>query len=136
MDSPLGPNEPIDNDVSKSFPSNTGNNPRRYGKEHRKVIALQSTKALKLPNTPIHEEDEVPEEVDEPMEEKEAENHELIKEIVESMHDLVTLISSTMKVLDKQKRDQTDFLSVLNLFKSLNVNLPLLELIDKILKYA
>ncbi|KAA3484449.1 Transposon Ty3-I Gag-Pol polyprotein [Gossypium australe] len=33
-------------------------------------------------------------------------------------------------------KDKANFVSFLNLFKSLNVNLSLLELIDKILKYA
>ncbi|KAA3484451.1 Auxin response factor 4 [Gossypium australe] len=37
---------------------------------------------------------------------------------------------------DKQKRDEVDLINFLNLFKTLNVNLLLLELIDEILKYA
>ncbi|KAA3487177.1 signal transducer and activator of transcription A-like [Gossypium australe] len=36
----------------------------------------------------------------------------------------------------KQKRDEDEFLSFLNLFKTLNVNLPLIELIEKVPKYA
>ncbi|KAA3487317.1 reverse transcriptase [Gossypium australe] len=37
---------------------------------------------------------------------------------------------------DKQRWEEADFISFINLFKSLNVNLPLLELTDKIPKYA
>lgn len=40
------------------------------------------------------------------------------------------------KVEEKQKWDEGEFVSFLNLFKTLNVNLPLIELIEKAPKYA
>ncbi|KAA3470924.1 reverse transcriptase [Gossypium australe] len=37
---------------------------------------------------------------------------------------------------ERQKWDEDEFVSFLNLFKTLNVNLPLIELIEKVPKYA
>ncbi|KAA3460911.1 reverse transcriptase [Gossypium australe] len=44
-------------------------------------------------------------------------------------------VSFPSRLKDKQIRDEKEFVSFLNLFKSFNVNLALLELIDRIPKY-
>lgn len=38
--------------------------------------------------------------------------------------------------LEEKKWDEDEFVSFLHLFKSLNVNLPLIDLIEKVPKYA
>ncbi|KAA3488126.1 hypothetical protein EPI10_031901 [Gossypium australe] len=79
----------------------------------------------------IHVKKEVSKEVDEPIEEEEVEHHEPVEEKTELVSDSIISNSSTTKVPfstrldDKQKRDE-----------SLNVNLPLLELINRNPKYA
>ncbi|KAA3487165.1 bromodomain-containing protein [Gossypium australe] len=94
----------------KVIPNNMESNPRKDGKEHEK----QNCFTLKEPS----------------------------KEVLKLVVELVISNSVTMKIpfpsriKDKRRRDEADFVSFLNLFKSLNVNLPLLELIDKIPKYA
>ncbi|KAA3470871.1 gag-asp_proteas domain-containing protein [Gossypium australe] len=97
----------------QSLPSNTKHNPRRDGKEHVKAITLRSKKELKLSSMPIHKEEEGPEAVDKPTKRRK----------------LITISQS-------MRRDEADFVSSLNLFKSLNPNSLLLELIDKIPKYV
>ncbi|KAA3480054.1 Transposon Ty3-I Gag-Pol polyprotein [Gossypium australe] len=87
---------------------------------------MRSGKKLDNASAPIHKEEKLPEFVDKSMEEIESEN--LIEEVVEPIVELVTSKSSTPMVPFPS--------SFLNLFKSFNVNLPLLELIDKIPKYA
>ncbi|KAG8480822.1 hypothetical protein CXB51_025565 [Gossypium anomalum] len=46
------------------------------------------------------------------------------------------IMSNPSTTKDKQNRDNVDFVKFLNLFISLNVDLPLLEIINKIPKYA
>ncbi|KAA3483362.1 Transposon Ty3-I Gag-Pol polyprotein [Gossypium australe] len=109
---------------SQSLPSNMENNPRGDWKEHVKVIALRSGKELKMPSKPIHEEEEIPKEVDEPTKEEKVGHHKQIEEVDKSVYDMVIARPSTTKVPfstsleDKQNRDEANFL------------------IDKIPKYA
>ncbi|KAA3466085.1 hypothetical protein EPI10_001203 [Gossypium australe] len=104
------------------------------------AIALRSGKQLNNPKAPIHEEDKSTEVVDKPLGETSPKGP--IEEVPEPIAKLVTSKSSTIKVPlssrldDKQERDEVDFVSFFNLFKSLNVNFLTLELINKILKYA
>ncbi|KAA3477376.1 hypothetical protein EPI10_011267 [Gossypium australe] len=61
------------------------NNAWRDGKEHVKAITILSGKELKPPSKPIHEHEEVLEDVDEPMkEEKEIKHYEPTKEVAKS----------------------------------------------------
>ncbi|KAA3474214.1 Aspartic peptidase [Gossypium australe] len=48
----------------------------------------------------------------------------------------ITKVPFSSRLEKKQKRDEDKFVSFLNLFKTLNVNLPLIELIEKVPKYA
>lgn len=55
-------------------------------------------------------------------------------ELKQSSNLICNSIPFPLKLKDKKKRDNAKFVSFLNLFKSLNMNLPLIELIDKIIK--
>ncbi|KAA3483789.1 Integrase, catalytic core [Gossypium australe] len=51
-------------------------------------------------------------------------------------HSVVSKISFPTRLKEKKKWDKDEFVSFLNLFKNLNVNFPLSELIKKVPKYA
>ncbi|KAA3483800.1 Integrase, catalytic core [Gossypium australe] len=112
-------------------PRNTEDNPRRDGKEHVNAISLHSSKTLTNPNEPIQKKDNSIDIADDPLDENEPE--EKIGKLTEPVVEAVPFPS---RLVDKQRRDKEEFVSFLNLFKSLNVNLSLLELIDKIPKYT
>ncbi|KAA3480688.1 reverse transcriptase [Gossypium australe] len=112
-------------------------------KEHINAIILHSSKTLVNPSTPMKIEDDMTNTVDKTLDKPKPkkETEKVAKPVVEakivqhsepaSKH---ILFPSRLK--DKQRRDESKFLSFLNLFKSLNINFPLLELNDKISKYA
>ncbi|KAA3487784.1 hypothetical protein EPI10_031589 [Gossypium australe] len=59
---------------------------------------------------------------------------EIVKEITKDSTGAKILFTSRLE--EKQKQHDEEFVSFLNLFKTLNVNLPLIELIEKVPKYA
>ncbi|MBA0562550.1 hypothetical protein Golob_007585 [Gossypium lobatum] len=83
----------------QSLPNNIKNKPQRDGNEHAKEIALQLGKAIKPPIIPIHKQEEILEDVNEPTEEdEEAEHHEPIDEVAGLVSDPVMSNPSTTKV--------------------------------------
>ncbi|KAA3479631.1 bromodomain-containing protein [Gossypium australe] len=107
----------IKRQIGIGIPSNTENNSRREGKEHVKAIALRSSKVLSSPENPTQEMNK--ENTDDLQEEPlEADDEPELEE-----------------VRRKAKTDEDKFVSFLNLFKTLNVNLPLIEVIEKVPKY-
>lgn len=55
------------------------------------------------------------------------------KEIIKDAD--VTQIPFPSRLEERQKQDEDEFVSFLNFFKIINVNLPLIELIEKVPKY-
>ncbi|KAA3483996.1 gag-asp_proteas domain-containing protein [Gossypium australe] len=122
----------------QSLPINTENNPRKNEKEHLPVRMIEQQNVLVIIKCYEH----VPKAIDESTKREEAEHHELAEEVAELVSDPIigrpstTNVSFSTRLEDKQKKDKVNFLSFLNLFKSPNDSLPLLEIIDKIPKYV
>jgi len=107
------------------------------------AIALRSGKPLVNLSPPIQKEDEkvktVYETLDVPeLEEKIVDVAEpVVEPKIAQQPGLVSKhIPFPSRLEDKQRKDEEEFISFLNLFKSLNINFPLLELIEKIPKYV
>ncbi|KAA3470882.1 acidic leucine-rich nuclear phosphoprotein 32 family member B-like [Gossypium australe] len=118
----------------------TENNPRRGGKEHVKAITLWSGKVLSSQEHPTQEVDiQNTDDLQERSLEAEDEMklEEVIAPIVEpgketTKDSTIANIPFPSRLEEKQKREEDEF----NLFKLLNVNLALIELNDKVPKYA
>ncbi|KAA3464070.1 Integrase, catalytic core [Gossypium australe] len=113
--------EDIKRQIVTRIPSNIENNPQREGKEHVKAIKLRSCKVLRADVKP--ESKEVAKPIAEPKDKS-------IKELA------MTRIPFPLRLEENQRRDDDGFVSFLNLFKSFNVNLPLIDLIEKVPKYT
>ncbi|KAA3484988.1 bromodomain-containing protein [Gossypium australe] len=130
--------------IDTGIPSNMEDNPQREGKEHVKAIALQSGKVLSSPETTSSE--TIVEKSDEPQEvlleaKDEPESKEVITPVVgtekEITKDFVgTRFPFPSRLEEKKKWNDNEFVSFPNLSKTLNVNLPLIELVEKVPKYA
>ncbi|KAA3461569.1 reverse transcriptase [Gossypium australe] len=105
--------------IGTGIPRNTENNPLGKKKEHVKTIALHSGKVLSSSENPTQDEDK-----------KDTKNLQEEPQQAETKPELEELLE------EKQRRDEAKFVSFLNLFKSQNVNLPLINLIEKVPKYA
>ncbi|KAA3477000.1 bromodomain-containing protein [Gossypium australe] len=134
----------IKRQIGTGIPSNIEDNPWREGKEHLKAIAFRSSKVLSSPEIPTLE--ETVDNIDEPqnnslemedrpeLKEKNAPAAEMGKETPKDAE--FTKVPFPSRLEERQKRDEDEFVSFLNFFKTLNVNLPLMELIEKVPKYA
>ncbi|KAA3473652.1 myb-like protein A [Gossypium australe] len=85
-----------------------------------KAIALRSSKALSSPEATTSE--------------TITENTEIEKEITKDY--VGAKIPFPSRLEEKRKRDNDEFVCFVNLFKALNVNFSLIELIEKVPKYA
>ncbi|KAA3470407.1 reverse transcriptase [Gossypium australe] len=102
------------------------------GKEHVNAIALRSGKTHVNPSKPMQKKDDKVDTVNEILNDLELE--EQMEKVAEL--EIVQHSEHASKHIPPLSRDETEFVSFLNLFKSININLPILELIDKISKYA
>lgn len=134
----------IKRQIGTNIPSSTENNPQREGKEHVKAIMLQSGKVLKNLEKPNSEGDK--ENVNNPLKIPSAidDKVKISKEIPPMVEPeknstkdvMVTKIPFPSIIEENKKQDDDKFVSFLNLYKPFNVNLPLIELIEKVPKDA
>ncbi|KAA3474241.1 bromodomain-containing protein [Gossypium australe] len=130
----------ITRQIGTSIPSNTENNPQKEENEHVKAITLYLGKVLNSPETLIQEEtrESAKDLQEDPRKADKYPKQEKVTELAadpkkESTKDLaITQVPFPSRLEERQKRDADEFVSFLNLFKTLNVNLPLIELIEKV----
>ncbi|KAH1073541.1 hypothetical protein J1N35_025869 [Gossypium stocksii] len=127
--------------ATSSILGNTKPNPKRVRKEYAKVITLQSKVMIKESVRPssvkIEEMDintqtpSVRDRVEESVK-KEVELKESNHKKKSSKPPSPTIVPFPKRLEERKKMDNEEFLSFLNMFKALNVNLHLLKLLEKI----
>ncbi|KAA3480284.1 Aspartic peptidase [Gossypium australe] len=133
----------IKRQIDIDIPGNIENNARKEGNEHLKAIVLRSGKVLSSPETLTQEEtkksvedlQEDPQEADEKPELEEVMELTAEPEKESKKEPTITQVPFLSRLEKRQKWDEDEFLSFFNLFKAINVNLPLIELIEKVPKY-
>ena len=127
----------IKRQIGIGIPSNTENKLRRKGNEHVKAIALRSGNVLGSPEDPnqevnIENTDDLQERPLKAKDESELEEvvaPEFEPDVETTKDSIVEIISFPSRLEKKQMRDEDEFVSFLNFFKTLNINLALMELI-------
>ncbi|KAA3470684.1 hypothetical protein EPI10_016373 [Gossypium australe] len=126
----------LQNNATSSIPSNTEPNSEKEGKEHAEAITLRSRVVIKELVRPVNEEevgekenntrthsvgDGVGESVEEEVEPKQPEPKDRPTIPPSQAH-----VPFLTKLEERKKRESEESPSFLNMFKALNVNLPLL----------